>query len=186
METSHLRVHENLQSDATSFFEDLRTRGFALVRMRAQTVHAVQRGWKLCGKDHGRVTYDSLLEFGYSGRVEAVNKAFFAVKCAQPLAMLPWPNDEFRDDAVELFGALDAEARWILERIGSCLRVEWSKFFEMLDEIPLSCNEISTSFMHLFDYLPQVSHGSETCSAHTDSGLVVRDFFCFFFLLLCC
>ena len=154
-------------------------RGFCVVRMSECAMAAVQQGWALCGLEHARRSYDEMIEFGYSGRLRHTNKAFFAVKKAQPLHLLGWPEEEgFRDGAVALFDALDGEARRVLRVLGEGMQVQWSKLECMLDEDPLACNEVSTSFMHLFDYLPCTEEGGggeavkDACTPHTDSGMV--------------
>ncbi len=166
------------ESDVDSFFEDLRQRGYS--RVRLQSPDEVQLGFELCkwfhsgdGASATASRYDETIEFGYSTRSATQGKAFQAIKLAQPMQMLPWPQaGDLAARAERIFRALDAEARAVLRVVGSCLRVDPTKLLAMLDEDPLPCNEVSASFMHLFDYAPLERAAAETCVPHTDSGLV--------------
>lgn len=176
MEEGCLQCHDlNTETGKDSFFESLTKRGFALVRMRENTFSTVEKSWPLCCEMGGHVSYDPFMEFGYSGILTDTNKSFFAVKRSNPLAMMPWPTDELRDGAIALFDVLEEEARLVLSVVSSCLKVDFvGKFLGMLDDDSLAINEVSTSFMHLFNYQPVATAAcrKDVCVPHTDSGLV--------------
>lgn len=172
-----LQSHDlNTETGKDSFFESLSQRGFALIQMRENTLLTVEKSWPLCERELSKTSYDPFMEFGYSGRLPDTNKSFFAVKRSSPLEMLPWPLEEgkdasFRNGAMTLFDVLDQEARFVLSVVSRCLKVDFGKFVGMLDDDTLAINEISTSFMHLFNYQP-VAACKDVCVPHTDSGLV--------------
>jgi hypothetical protein len=169
-----MRVRE--AGDVGGLLEDLQAHGFARVLLRPACAAAAAQGLKLCEAFHkegpsGAAPYDSTLEFGFSPTSQTTRKAFHAVKLANPSCMLRWPGAQFETQASELFRALDEEARFILGLIANGLRVDPGKLSALCDERELPCNEVSTSFMHLFEYQPHVEQ-REVCQPHTDSGLV--------------
>ena len=156
--------------DGQGIAADLRLRSFSMVQLPeadsleqdlvdVDTVAFGDRAEELAAAS----PYDELLEFGY---LRCASKEFFACKTGLPLSTM-WPSPEFQRFAESLFWRQDALAR----RLFLALNVGGA---EVLQGAPLSSDEISHSFMHLFRYFGggPPAPGKLPCEAHTDSGLV--------------